>query len=189
MDETGKMIGSSCWLVVVGVAIISEKPLSTYYGENFCNITYYLSVYGTVHNFLGGFGIALMRLIFIRFPSKVQLGQMTMTLAICLTTFLLSILVTFYWSTTPRPDQDLTSLCRAESTEYTGAGVVFLKNKKAVYAIFDGAKQKCRASEICNRKQVTITNRQRHWTCHGLKRNSNKGYAIGGKLFVWKMPH
>ena len=127
LDETGKMIGSSCWLVVVGVAIISEKPLSTYYGENFCNITYYLSVYGTVHNFLGGFGIALMRLIFIRFPSKVQLGQMTMTLAICLTTFLLSILVTFYWSTTPRPDQDLTSLCRAESTEFTGADVVLSK--------------------------------------------------------------
>ena len=130
MDETGKMIGSSCWLVVVGVAIISEKPLSTYYGENFCNITYYLSVYGTVHNFLGGFGIALMRLIFIRFPSKVQLGQMTMTLAICLTTFLLSILVTFYWSTTPRPDQDLTSLCRAESTEFTGAVVVLSKMRQ-----------------------------------------------------------
>ena len=91
-DETIKMVACSCWLLGYAAAFfVQEVPLHLYTGEYFCRLVNFISVVGLVQSFSGGVGIALMRLLFIRFPSKVRLGQLSTSLVISIATLVTTV--------------------------------------------------------------------------------------------------
>ena len=86
------MVACSCWLLGYAAAFfVQEVPLHLYTGEYFCRLVNFISVLGLVQSFSGGVGIALMRLLFIRFPSKVRLGQLSTSLVISIATLVITV--------------------------------------------------------------------------------------------------
>ena len=117
IDEGVKFVGYSCWLLIVGVTVITKQPMVLYTGITFCQIAMPTATVGIVHGFFGGTGIALMRIIFIKFPSKVTIGQMTIALLISFTTLTLSASATYIWITSPKLAPDLEAVCLGRSYE------------------------------------------------------------------------
>ena len=61
-------------------------PFSHYVGTEFCHGLNYITIMGYIQGVTGGTGIALMRMLFVVFPSRVYLGQKATAVAIALTT-------------------------------------------------------------------------------------------------------
>ena len=78
IDEGFKMVGYTwnIWVITLSAARVftysSQPPLASYTGENFCRITYFIGTTGVVSNIGCGMGIALMRLLYVRYPAKIQ---------------------------------------------------------------------------------------------------------------------
>ena len=75
IDETVKMFGYSTWMFLVGSNFFFYKPMYTFTGELFCHATNYVVVVGFFHGYNGGCGIALMRMLFVQFPTKIHFSQ------------------------------------------------------------------------------------------------------------------
>ena len=75
LDESVKFLGCLSWTFTVVFSVILPHPLYHYTGYDFCRIVMWLTALGHIHSFIGGFGIALLRMLFIRFPSKLKLGR------------------------------------------------------------------------------------------------------------------
>ena len=117
IDEGVKFVGYSCWLLIVGVTVITKEPMVMYTGMTFCQAVMPTATIGIVHGFFGGTGIALMRIIFIKFTSKVTFGPMTTALMISFTTLTLSASTTYIWITSPKLVPDLEAVCLGRSYE------------------------------------------------------------------------
>ena len=118
IDETVKMCGFSSWIFFVGSNFFLDKPLYTYTGELFCHATNYVIVMGIYHYVNGGFGIALMRVVFVQFPANIPVSQIHLALFISITTLASTIAGSYVWVISPKRSQDLTSLCFATSSDY-----------------------------------------------------------------------
>ena len=68
VDELVKMVGYSAWIMFVLAAIESEEPLVELTGEPFCHLVQFVAAFGVTYSYLGGMGIALMRMLYIQFP-------------------------------------------------------------------------------------------------------------------------
>ena len=82
LDEGTKFIGCSCWLLGYAAAISVNDPLHLYFGNSFCSIVDYISGLGVIQNYLGGVGIAWMRVIYIKFSTRVPLREITLAVLI-----------------------------------------------------------------------------------------------------------
>ena len=70
------------------MAIMTPLPPHEYTGEIFCQITQWMATMGVTHSFTGGFGIAFMRMLFIRFPNKLMLRERATAMVISIATVL-----------------------------------------------------------------------------------------------------
>ena len=88
IDETIKLVGFAFWQMISLMAIMTPFPPYEYTGENFCQITQWIATMGITHSFIGGFGIAFMRMLFIRFPNKLKIGETATSMVISIATVL-----------------------------------------------------------------------------------------------------
>ena len=70
-DECAKLVGASTGLLVAAASTLLPHPIDIYMGEEFCIFVNLISVFGITYGIFGGTGIALMRFVFIKCPSKV----------------------------------------------------------------------------------------------------------------------
>ena len=89
VDEFVKMVGYSVWILFVLMAAELEMPIVHYTGEPFCHVVQYLVTYGVFYGYLGGAGIALMRMLYIQFPRCIQSREMTVAMLITSATLVL----------------------------------------------------------------------------------------------------
>ena len=82
LDEGTKMIACSCWLLGYAAALSVNDPLHLYFGKSFCSILDFVSGIGVFQNCLGGVGIALMRVLYIQFSSRVPIKENTLAVLI-----------------------------------------------------------------------------------------------------------
>ena len=75
IDESVKLMGSAFWQLIVALAVTLPQAPYFYTGETFCQLTQWVAVTGRVHYIIGGFGIALMRALFVRYPNRLCFGQ------------------------------------------------------------------------------------------------------------------
>ena len=96
-----------------------QEPLYPYTGKLFCHVGNFMSVLGAVQTFTGGFGIALLRILFIQWSSQIS-GQSQKITAIVIAsiTTATTILFSFIWSTFPKRSMDYTSLCLGRSIDF-----------------------------------------------------------------------
>ena len=133
LDESVKFIGYLSWTFTVVFSVILPHPLSHYTGYDFCRVVMWLTALGQMHSFSGGFGIALLRMIFIRFPSKLKLGQNATALIISSFALAISIGFSLLIISSPRRSQDLTSTCMAESKDLRKALFEYSSDKSIIY--------------------------------------------------------
>ena len=77
------MLGSSTWLLLIGAAQVLDEPIYLHTGETFCHHVNCFFVASTTYGFFfGGFGIAMMRMMFVQFPSRIPIGQVSTALTI-----------------------------------------------------------------------------------------------------------
>ena len=88
IDETIKLVGFAYWQMISLMAIMTPFPPFKYTGENFCQITQWIATMGVTHSFTGGFGIAFMRMLFIRFPNRLKIGETATAMVISIATVL-----------------------------------------------------------------------------------------------------
>ena len=111
------MVGNTCWLFLVSLTMILEEPISLYTGTSFCHTTYFLVSLAIAHGFTGGLGIAVMRIIFIRFQGRAHLGQTKVALLISTVTLAASAGIAQLWVTAPKLAPDLPSFCLGRSAD------------------------------------------------------------------------
>ena len=117
IDECVKMVGNTCWLLLVSVTMILEEPVSLYTGASFCHNIYFLVSLGVAHGFTGGLGIAVMRIIFIIFQDRVPFRKREIALLISLTSLAASAGIAHTWVTAPKLAPDLPSFCLGRSAD------------------------------------------------------------------------
>ena len=103
------MIGSGIWLLVVGAAMLSPKPLHVYMGKTFCQVSNVVNVFSVSSGYgYGGVAIALVRTILIKNPfnmaSKIgsKKGKRKIILLLCLTLLLMSAGTVYIWTNVSR---------------------------------------------------------------------------------------
>ena len=111
------MVGYTCWQVFVSVTIALEDPVHTYTGNSFCYTIYFVISLGVIHGLIGGIGIAVMRILFIKFPSRVSLGKNSTALLISWATMMTSIGVSYLWVVSPKVTIDIPSICMGRSAD------------------------------------------------------------------------
>ena len=83
VDELVKMVGYSVWIsFVFMVSVLGPTPVVHYTGKPFLEVVQYLSSLGVIYSYLGGTGIAIFRLLYIRFSSWIQHRATTVAMAI-----------------------------------------------------------------------------------------------------------
>ena len=90
---------------------LRDGHLVIYTGPHWCHILNFMASLGGIEFFTGGAPIALMRLLFIKYPSKVQFSQETISALITLATTTLTVWVVYVWTTTPKLNPDLADMC------------------------------------------------------------------------------
>ena len=80
---------------------IVDRQQSLLTGKTFCHFSMYVATLGIIHSFVGGVGIALMRLIFIKYPTKVFFGEMATALIITVTTLCVTAAMSGLWLVSP----------------------------------------------------------------------------------------
>ena len=113
-----KFVGYNTWLLSLGATVILNQPVFLHTGPAFCHTTYYLSTLGVVQVYSGGVGIALMRMLFIQFPTKMPLGQKATSVVIGAATTALTFGASYLWVISPKKSMDLTTLCYGRSMEF-----------------------------------------------------------------------
>ena len=114
IDECAKMVGSCTGLLIVGTSTFLSKPIHDYTGEEFCMIVNSISVFGITYGIYGGTGIALMRFIFIKGPSKIneKIGKRNCAKLISLATLVMTIGSLYVWINWSRmQDKENQSVC------------------------------------------------------------------------------
>ena len=106
------------WLLSAGVMISLNEPLYTYLGVPFCQVANFVTVLSVIHGFTGGTGIAVMRLIFVVYSTKIHLGQRTTALSISLISLTSSLVGAAIWVTAPKISLDFNSICLGRSSDY-----------------------------------------------------------------------
>ena len=108
LEEGGKMVGSSAWMLVVGATMLLSKPVYVYTGAAFCQAANIANVFGISFGFAyGGVAIALVRTLLIRNPLNMALklgakkGKMRITHLICLVSLLMSAGTVYIWTNVP----------------------------------------------------------------------------------------
>ena len=86
-----------------------------------------------MQGYVGGFGTAVMRLIFIRYPSKLGLGQNTTALLISIWGLTTSAGLVFLVAISPRRSQTLASACMAESKDLRRVIFDYSSDKSEIY--------------------------------------------------------
>ena len=72
VDELVKMVCYTIWILFVLCANVSDKPLAHFIGDIPCNLVQIIVTFGVTYGYLGGMGIALMRMLYVRFPKWMQ---------------------------------------------------------------------------------------------------------------------
>ena len=115
-------MGFNTWLLTLGATIILNEPIYLHTGPTFCHITYYHSVLGVIQVYSGGVGIALMRMLFIQFPTRMPLEQKATSIVIGVATTALTFGASYLWVISPKKSTDLTTLCFGRSLEFHRSG-------------------------------------------------------------------
>ena len=68
LDEGTKLLACSGWILGYATAMSVEDPLYKLTGKSFCNLLDYLNGLAFIQNWVGGFGIAFLRAIYIQNP-------------------------------------------------------------------------------------------------------------------------
>ena len=108
------MVGSCTGLLIVGTSTFLSKPIHNYTGKEFCMIVNSISVFGITYGIYGGTGIALMRFIFIKGPSKIneKIGKRNCAKLISLVTLVMTIGSLYVWIKWSRTqDKENQSVC------------------------------------------------------------------------------
>ena len=115
-------MGYNTWLLTLGATIILNEPIYLHTGPTFCHITYYHSTLGVIQVYSGGVGIALLRMLFIQFPTKMPLGQKATSIVIGVATTALTFGASYLWVISPKKSTDLTTLCLGRTLEFHRSG-------------------------------------------------------------------
>ena len=127
------MVGYTCWQVFVSVTITLEDPVHIYTGNLFCHTIYFVISLGVIHGLIGGFGIAVMRILFIKFPSRVSLGKKSTALLISWATMMTSIGVSYLWVVSPKVTIDIPSICMGRSADLQRTLFYYSSDKYWIY--------------------------------------------------------
>ena len=121
VDEALEMMGYSYWLLVMSAAEYLQTPLAQlvdvsslraiFSGETFCRASQVVTTVGVIHSYVGGTGIALMRLLFIKYPLRMPFEPMTTALMITGTTVTTTLVASYFWHVSPKTSLGLASIC------------------------------------------------------------------------------
>ena len=117
IDEGFKMVGYTwnIWVITLSANRVfsdsPQPPLATYTGEDFCHISYFIGATGVVSNIGFGLGIALMRLLYVRYPTKIQSIEFKMAGGILLACFTIIFTVTCAFFLSPKKTTTTDDLC------------------------------------------------------------------------------
>ena len=106
------------WLILAGALIYLNYPLDTHLGETFCHVANFCIVLGVSHGLTGGLGIAVMRIIFVVYSTRLSLGQHKTAICISLISLTCSFSGTVVWVTAPKTSLDVTSICLGRCSHY-----------------------------------------------------------------------
>ena len=84
-------------MLIVGVGAFSGKPMEKFIGEWSCKVLYFLDTFGVIHSFVAGMGLAIMRLLYIRYSHKlykIQNARFYGGLVMCGGTYVVSFITT-----------------------------------------------------------------------------------------------
>ena len=126
-DELVKMVGYSYWLLISSAGANLKSPLADlvdqsalrtlFSGETFCRFSQGVATVGVVHSYVGGTGIALMRLLFIKYPTRMPFGETATALMLTVVTLAVTSVASYVWIVSPRRSQDLASMCMGRPFE------------------------------------------------------------------------
>ena len=133
IDESVKLLGSAFWQVIVALAVTLPQAPYFYTGETFCQLTQWVAVTGRVHYIMGGFGIALMRALFVRYPNSLCFGQNATAAVISATTLGSTAFFTYIYVTAPKRAQDLVDLCKGDSEDFREVIFHYSSDKSILY--------------------------------------------------------
>lgn len=121
------MVGYSHWMILLFITVYSRTPLAELVdnshlkeyisGQSFCHISQSLCTVGIMHGFVGGVGIALMRMIFIKNSTSMRFKPMSVALAITASTLAFTLVGSYFWEVTPKPTQNMATWCLGIPTE------------------------------------------------------------------------
>ena len=113
-DECAKLVGASSGLLVAAASTLLPNPIDIYMGEEFCIFVNMINVFGMAYGIFGGTGIALMRFVLIKCPSKVtgKIGKRRFAQLICLATIIMTSVSLYVWiNWSFMQDKENRSLC------------------------------------------------------------------------------
>ena len=114
VDECAKLVGASTGLLVAAASTLLPNPIDIYMGEEFCIFVNMINVFGMAYGIFGGTGIALMRFVLIKCPSKVtgKIGKRRFAQLICLATIIMTSVSLYVWiNWSIMQDKENRSLC------------------------------------------------------------------------------
>ena len=98
--------------------LINQSPIHEYLsGQSLCRLGQVTSTFGVLQAVVGGSAIGTMRLLFVKYPTKLHLGQMTVALVLTSFSVAITTILTYLWDVAPRASQSLESLCLGRPIE------------------------------------------------------------------------
>ena len=121
VDQGFKMVGNT-WTVSVIAAVAnlmwsSSPPLVTYTGLPFCQVSYFVGCLTMISNLVVGAGIALVRLLFIKYPKVIQGAELKYSILIIMACIAITTAASYAFSVYPKRNQVLTDVCLGRSRE------------------------------------------------------------------------
>ena len=121
VDQGLKMVGNT-WTVSVIAAVTnlmwsSSPPLATYTGIPFCQVSYFVGGLAMISNLVVGAGIALVRLLFIKYPRVIQGAELKCSIIIILACLAITIAASYAFCVYPKRNQVITDICLGRSRD------------------------------------------------------------------------
>ena len=109
-------------MFVVGGRAFNMKRVEMFIGESFCQALEFLDVFGIIHSAVAGMVLAIIRLLYIKYPHKLNKfrnGRFEGGLLMCGGTYIASFTLTFITKVLPSKAYPTTlSLCLGRSQEF-----------------------------------------------------------------------
>ena len=135
VDQGFKMFGNTWHICVVAASALflwsdESIPLAKYTGATFCRVSLFVGILSVISNIAFGMGIALMRLLFIKYPLVIQGVEVRTSLQMIFGCLVITLFASYPIFVMPSRQQKTDDVCLGRSREFNPILYDYLASNK-----------------------------------------------------------